>query len=805
MTAGTYYDGTFSVRAHTLRLNVSASEDIVNNTSTVSWSLEVYRHPSYKPYGSDGSWGVNINGSTYGGTFSYNFNSYSYLLLASGSTVVAHNADGTKSISVSGSGYLGSAGGSASTGGTYNLDTIPRATQPTVSPTSGETGDTFTIGHVPATSTFTHDVAYSVDNGANYTDIVTGLVGTDPSTDWTPPSTLLPNTTSVTALIRVITKSGATTIGSKTVSLPLTVPASVKPTISSISWVDAQTSGPDMPTLMGGAGRFVQRWSKLLPTVTSAGAAGSTVVDSDVTIAGQTTDSGVAFGLPVTLSGAVPFTAVVLDSRARLSDTFSSTVAVTAYNFPSLPTPLVTRTSDAAGLIPSPTGTYLAITPAASVSSLNFSGEKNLLEWQVRTRPAGGSWTTKQAWTTTGVSGTTWTTKAVYSTYLSSVAYEVEVSIRDVFGKNAYDTANTVKTLTVPVASETIFMDQNGQLGLGLGGYHTGSGKFLQVTGGISQDGEEVLDFSDVATTSLAGIVELATDAETITGSDAARVVTPHGLSAAISARFALLPGRNKVINGKGKINQRGAVSGTSLASGVYFLDRWRSTSASNSVTWTGDDYAGRVITVPSSKTIATTLERADMPAATYTLSQGGTAQGRIYKAGTTAPSFAALPLSASLDGSGDVVVEFSAGTVFAVQVEVDSVATPYEEVHPSDELQRCQRYYYQIPVGDFVVINPYTVALAAGAQLTPRIHPVPMRVAPTLNSSVGAGIQQVISYYNNTGAAAGSYYLGLAADAYGFGIATYTAAFGGNGGVNLAAGRTMGTNVNIITVSAEF
>jgi len=552
MTAYRNYDGDFSVRPHLLRLYMTATEDVVNNTSTVNWGLEVYRDASYKPYGSNGTWSVTINGVPYSGTFSYNFNSYSYLLLASGSTVVSHAADGTKAISVAGNAYLGSAAGSASVGGTYTLDTIPRATQPTVSPTSGETGTVFTIGHVPATTTFTHDVAYSVDNGANYTDIVTGLVGTDPSTDWTPPSTLLPNTTSVTALIRVITKSGATTIGSKTVSLPLTVPASVKPTVSSVSWVDAQTSGPDMPTLMGGAGRFVQRWSKLLPTVTSAGAAGSTVVDSDVTIAGQTTDSGVAFGLPVTLSGAVPFTAVVLDSRARLSDTFSSTVAVTAYNFPSLPTPLVTRTSDAAGLIPSPTGTYLAITPAASVSSLNFSGEKNLLEWQVRTRPVSGSWTTKQAWTSATVSGTTWTTKAVFSTYSASTEYEVEVSLRDLFGKNGFDTTNTIKTLSVLLPSEEVFMDYDGNTGVGIGGYRQ-FGK-LHVHGDVYaedvhadevfQGVNPVVDFTDLATTSLPGIAELATDAETITGTDTTRTVTSHGAKAGFDSWVTPLTGR---------------------------------------------------------------------------------------------------------------------------------------------------------------------------------------------------------------------------------------------------------------------
>lgn len=532
--ASTNYDGTFSVRPHLLRLNITETQDVANNRTLVSWSLEVYRSASYTPYGSNGTYSVVIDGTTYPGTFSYDFRSYSYLLLASGSKYVTHNSDGTKQIFVSGDAYLGSAAGSASAGNsTHTLTTIPRATQPTVSPTSGNTAATYTITHTPAVSTFYHDIAYSVDGGGSYTDIVTNLVGTDTSTDWTPAHALLPNTTGVTAIIRVITRqtSGGTIIGTKTVNLPLTVPSSVKPTISSVAWVDGQVSAPDMPTLMGGAGRFVQKWSKLKPTVTAAGAGGSTVVSSEVTQSGQTTASGVAFGLPVTLSGAVPYSAIAIDSRGVSSDPYANTVAVTAYNYPNLPTPTVTRTSDAAGLIPSPTGTYIAITPAASVSSLNFSGEKNVLEWQVRTRPAGGSWTTKQAWTSATVSGTTWTTKAVFSTYLSSVAYEVEVSVRDVFGQNSYDTANTVKTLTIPVASETIFMDQNGQIGLGLGGYHTGSGKFLQVTGGISQDGQEVVDFTDVTSTTVVGLVELATNAEALAATDTTRAVTPSRLA----------------------------------------------------------------------------------------------------------------------------------------------------------------------------------------------------------------------------------------------------------------------------------
>jgi hypothetical protein len=525
------------------------SQDIANNTSTLNWYLRMEERVNASPFNNNptSTASANVNGTVYSsGGLTYNFNlTNETIAIASGTTVVTHTADGSKTITVGAAYDGGNPLGTASFSTTYALPTIPRATQPTVSPTSGNTGATYTIEHDPATSSFYHDLAYSLDGGGSYTDIITNLAGTDVSTDWTPAHTLLPNSTSVTAIIRVITRatSGGTIIGTKTVSLPLTVPSSVKPTISAVSFTDAQTSGPDMPTLMGGAGRFVQRWSKLLPTVTAAGAGGSTVTARTVTQNGQTTPSGTAFGLPVALSGSVPFTAVATDSRSRTSDTFASTVAVTAYNFPNLPVPTVQRTSDAGGTTPSPTGTYLKITPAASVSSLNFSGEKNLLEYQIRTRPIGGSWTTVQAWTSTGVSGVTWTTPKIISPYASNTAYEVEISIRDLFGKNGYDTANTIKVQTVNVSSELVFMDWNRSARLSIFGFHSDIADRLEVKGDVditgdldlsgvvTQGGYAVIDTNDAATTSAAGIVELATSAETITGTDATRAVTPDGLA----------------------------------------------------------------------------------------------------------------------------------------------------------------------------------------------------------------------------------------------------------------------------------
>lgn len=487
-------------RGYTLNLDLwLVSQSIDGNYSVVGWNGYINKGSGSGAYSGYGyGWGGPGGSGGSGGSF--NFRNYSTLGLGSGTFTVGHNADGTApswSVSLSFDDYdpdpeLGDGSVSASIG----LTTIPRATQPSVSPTSGYTASAFTINHSPASASFRHDVYYSLNGGGSYTLIASGAYT---STSWTPAHTLLPSATSSTVVIAVNTFSGSTYIGQKTTSFSLYVPDSVIPTVSSVSWVDSQTSGPDIPTLMGGTGRFVQRWSNLKPTVTSAGAGGSSVTSSSVTLNSQTTASGTDFGSAVQLSGSVPFTATAVDTRGRSSASFASTVTVKAYNYPSLPTPTVTRTSDAAGTTPSPTGTYLRITPNASASLLNFGdGEKNLLEWRIRTQPTGGAWTTVQDWTATSVSGNTWTTPKVIAGYASSSEWVVEVSIRDLFGKNGFATASTVQTLTVAVPSESVFMDWDGTAGIGLGKYRA-NGR-LDVAGQIYSDSFYVAPIVSVAT-----------------------------------------------------------------------------------------------------------------------------------------------------------------------------------------------------------------------------------------------------------------------------------------------------------------
>jgi hypothetical protein len=242
----------------------------------------------------------------------------------------------------------------------------------------------------------------------------------------------------------------------------------------------------------------------------------------------------------------------------------------------------------------------------------------------------------------------------------------------------------------------------------------------------------------------------LADDAAAIALASSALLLTPARLRAVISA---LTRGRNLVRNARGRINQRGATSGTSLASGAFFLDGWASASSSNAVTWTGSDDAGRTLTIPSpsgtAKIIRQTIERRDIVAGDFILIWEGTASARVYNAGGSAPSLTAADASGrtalvvTLDGTDDVRVEFSSTTVsktlvkaMLLQGTVDPggfVDTPY-----ADDLARCQRYYYRTPATtatDRPLCPPgFYVSTTALYLVIPL--PVPMRAVPTLGSS---------------------------------------------------------------------
>jgi hypothetical protein len=274
----------------------------------------------------------------------------------------------------------------------------------------------------------------------------------------------------------------------------------------------------------------------------------------------------------------------------------------------------------------------------------------------------------------------------------------------------------------------------------------------------------------------------------------------------------ALLPAglgfRNVLINGEFRINQRGYTSASNLASGSYGFDRWKSTFTNTTLTFTSAPQ-GQIVTINSGGSVEQVIERENVSAGTYVLSWTGTATGRVYNTGATPPSYAASPIVVTLDGLANVEVEFTASggtrTLWKPQLEQNFQPTPFEQRPIGVELALCQRYFQTISSETISSYNPYwNVALSGGDQRSPLQFKTTMRTIPTILTTGGSSVHsfQYRSYntgvvnYNLDGSIAGT------VDAHGIkGLPYYST---NNGGGNLAVGYAVGTNNNIIWVSAE-
>ena len=204
-----------------------------------------------------------------------------------------------------------------------------------------------------------------------------------------------------------------------------------------------------------------------------------------------------------------------------------------------------------------------------------------------------------------------------------------------------------------------------------------------------------------------------------------------------VNAQLVNRPVQNAIINGAFEINQRSYVSAANLASGAYGFDRWKSTFTNTTLTYTSAP-AGQLVTINSGGSIEQVVERANLPAGTYTLSWEGTATGRIYNTGATPPSYAASPITVTLDGLANVEVEFTATgatkTLGYVKLESGTIAGPFRRNANTlqGELAACQRYYYRSTGTGSYTLHGSGSSLNSTAGRIGMQFPVTMRVSPT-------------------------------------------------------------------------
>lgn len=181
--------------------------------------------------------------------------------------------------------------------------------------------------------------------------------------------------------------------------------------------------------------------------------------------------------------------------------------------------------------------------------------------------------------------------------------------------------------------------------------------------------------------------------------------------------------GRNLIINGSGRVNQRGYVSGTvTVGANEFTLDRWFVITTGQSLTFTGDA-SGRTMTAPAGG-VSTVIEGASIAGGTYVISWTGTATATV--GGVSRASGDTFTLAANTN----VTVTFSSGTFTNVQIELGSIPTPFERRPVGQELALCQRYYWRGLPAAALNFPSYTTGSVMAFIVS---FPVFMRAVPTV------------------------------------------------------------------------
>lgn len=308
----------------------TATQSVENNTTTINYTLSIYRSSDISSSAAK-SYSVVINGTTVASGATTIGGSGTKTIKA-GQAIIPHNADGTKTFACSFSlqvdiTWSGTWIGTVTGSGSGTLNTIPRASLPTLSASTFAMGATVTINTNRASGSFTHTLVCTFGNQLFNIAFDVGA-----SFSWTVPLTLanaVPNAVAGLGSITCHTYNGSALIGSKSVSFTANVPASISPSISAVAITEAVTS----PGIAAKFSAFVQNKSKLAVAITAAGAYGSTVTKYE-TVIQATAYPGSAFtsGL-ITASGSVPVVTKVTDSRGRTAQV-TNNITVIPYTPP---------------------------------------------------------------------------------------------------------------------------------------------------------------------------------------------------------------------------------------------------------------------------------------------------------------------------------------------------------------------------------------------------------------------------------------------------------------------------------------
>lgn len=435
--------GTYGSK-YTLRLQCTQNKrNVTANTSNVTVTLTCYRPDgsssgAYSLTASKNNAKLSVNGvQRVNRNLAIDMRNGKVVTLATWTGDIAHNSDGSKTVAISGSFTMAPAGGCSggSISKSWSLVSIPRASSIASVTSSVAAGGTATVNISRASSSFTHEVTWSM-GGYSYKQ--TGI-GTSASfsipMNWI---NAIPNSTSGTATVKVQTKNGSANIGSAvSKTFTITVPVSVVPSFNfGVSRVDG--------AVPASWGIYLKGKSKATATISgAAGSYSSTIKSYSISGGGSsTTGTSMTTGF-LNSAGTVTFTAKVSDSRGRTT-TKTASITVIDYFAPYVSGASVYR-CNSAGTVDS-NGTYFRAAATAKYASCNG---KNGYTLRVRYKKP-----TDSAWS--GYTNISSGSYVIVSGLSTEYSYDVEISIGDYF-------TGAIWRSSIPTAAYTMHFKKGGK------------------------------------------------------------------------------------------------------------------------------------------------------------------------------------------------------------------------------------------------------------------------------------------------------------------------------------------------------
>lgn len=467
-----------------------ASPDVANNRTTITYKASVYKTGSHNPWNnlSQTPMYLTINGQSLHSTATgnYDLRSSTYQqVIKTGTLVIPHNTDGSKSFTFSWNVNFTSTGygyGNVTTSGTYVLPNIARASTFTIPSTTITTGSAFTVTINKASDGFRHKVAYIVGSSENE-----WITNADKTYSATIPHSLFnahKSAESVSGVIRVTTMNGTTVVGSNQQTVTINLASSAIPSFSSVTYTNSNKG------MFSRTDQFIRGLSRATATVnTPLGSYSSTISSYEFRYRRKTSYSSStskttnshqfdAFNFPDSGSeNEVFLQARVRDSRGRYSSWKETTdIRVHYYTPPVIGNMTVRRTGSG--------NTTLQVTRNYTVLSMyELGGSTNSntasLSFQHRTKG------TTSATNNTGAKSTTMfltnSNANLAGTFAANTSYEVRAILTDKL--------NTVYGSWISVGTEFVPMDI-GPKGVGVGKVHSDASYDLEVgSGGATIDG----------------------------------------------------------------------------------------------------------------------------------------------------------------------------------------------------------------------------------------------------------------------------------------------------------------------------